>query len=266
MQDVSSHTEADRYLFERLTQQDNCHRMAMTAKLTKGAKRLSLMGLKHRFGHFNKNEFAQKVAQTWLGSVWQVAFDLSSDPMTWIQDSLELALQLHPIFERLGIKYYVTDGVAATTYGEPRTTMDLDLVISVSGAELYPLVEALESENFYVPGVEEAVLGQTRTLQITHQETIARADLMMAGTENWDTVKFSRRQLISGIYLASPEDVILNKLRWREQSLSEKQWRDVLGILKVQGAELDFEHLTEWASRLGIEAVLAQAKGEAGLS
>ncbi|MEO1404247.1 MAG: hypothetical protein AAFV72_23760 [Cyanobacteria bacterium J06635_1] len=257
--------EADRYLFQRLAEHSNAHRMAMGAKLTRGAKRLSLMGLSHRFNHLSETALAQKVAQAWLGDRWPAGFELKGTPMTWIQDSIELAQQLHPIFEGLGIVYYVTGGVAATTYGEPRTTLDLDLVMKVSGTALYPLVEALEAANFYVPGVEDAISGRVKTLQITHQETIARADLMIASGEEWDAVKFARRQLISGIYLASPEDVVLTKLRWRQQSSSEKQWRDVLGILKVQGAGLNFDYLNQWANHLGLTDDLRQLMGEAGL-
>lgn len=258
--------EADRYLFKRLSEQPNDHRMAMCAKLTQGARKLSLAGLIHRFGRLSQDEFAQRVTQAWLGDCWPVNFALKGDPMTWIQDSVELSQQLHSIFAELGIDYYVTGGVAAATYGEPRTTMDLDLVINVHGAALYPLVTALEAANFYVPGVEDAVSGRLQALQITHQETIARADLVIASCEEWDAVKFERRQLISEIYLASPEDVILNKLRWRRRSLSEKQWRDVLGVLKVQGASLDFEYLNEWASRLELSEDLEQVIGEAGLA
>ncbi|MEM8809441.1 MAG: hypothetical protein AAGF01_25750 [Cyanobacteria bacterium P01_G01_bin.38] len=88
---------------------------------------------------------------------------------------------------------------------------------------------------------------------------------MIASGEAWDTVKFARRQLISGIYLASPEDVVLNKLRWRQRSSSEKQWRDVLGILKVQGTGLDFDYLNRWANHLELTNDLRRSMGETGL-
>lgn len=186
--------------------------------------------------------------------------------MTWTQDSIGLARRLHVIFDDLKILYYVTGGIASTTYGEPRFTIDLDLVINVSGSNLYPLVAALEADGFYIAGVDDAVSGRMKTLQITDQQTIERADLVIAGNEAWDAVKFSRRQLINTIYLASPEDVILNKLRWRENSQSEKQWRDVLGVLKVQGQGLDFDYLQTWADRLELTSDLKKAMGEAGLA
>jgi hypothetical protein len=109
-----------------------------------------------------------------------------------------------------------------------------------------------------------------RTLQITDMESISRADLMLSETNEFDRLKFERRRVFatSGaeeLYFASPEDLILNKLRWRQQSGSEKQWRDILGVLKVQRESLDYGYLREWAKRLGLVDALNQALTEAGV-
>ena len=237
----------------------------MTTRHIQSGRALSLSGLKHQFGYLDAPEFTQKVAQAWLGERWPAGFKPKGDPMTWTQDSIGLARRLHALFIDLGIQYYVTGGIASTTYGEPRFTSDLDVVINTSGDDLYSLVTTLETDGFYVPGVDDAVSGRMKTLQITDQETIERADLVIANNGEWDLVKFNRRQLIDGIYLASPEDVILNKLRWGKQSQSEKQWRDVLGVLKVQHNNLDFNYMQKWASRLGLVEDLEKAIGETGL-
>ncbi|MEM7795881.1 MAG: hypothetical protein AAF579_15685 [Cyanobacteria bacterium P01_C01_bin.118] len=259
--------EADRYVFKLLAQRTNEQRMAMTVKFTQGGLALSLSGLKHRFGHLDQKAFADKVAQTWLGDHWPRDFKPKGDPKTWAQqDSIGLARRLHAIFTDLQFLYYVMSGVASTTYGEPRLTINVDVMISVSGTALYPLVNALEADGFYVAGVEDAVSGRMNTLQIIDQQTIERADLVIAGNEAWDAVKFNRRQLINNFYLASPEDVILNKLRWGKRSQSEKQWRDVLGVLKVQGQNLDFDYLKTWANSLELTSDLSRAMGEAGLA
>ncbi|NEP56697.1 MAG: hypothetical protein F6K31_06685 [Symploca sp. SIO2G7] len=258
--------EADQLLFSLLAQRTNKQRMEMTTRQIQSGRALSLSGLKHQFGYLDAQRFAHKVAQAWLGERWPAGFKPKGDPMTWTQDSIGLARRLHAIFTDLGIQYYVTGGIASTTYGEPRFTSDLDLVINASGDDLYPLVTTLETDGFYVPGVDDAVSGRMKTLQITDQETIERADLVITNNEEWDSVKFSRRQLIDGIYLASPEDVVLNKLRWGKRSQSEKQWRDVLGVLKVQGDNLDFDYMQKWASRLGLADDLSGAAGEAGMT
>ncbi len=80
--------------------------------------------------------------------------------MTWIQDSITLAAQLHPIFASLGVPYYITGGVAAIAYGEPRTTQDLAVVLSIQLSAIGTLATVLEQAGFYVPGVDDAVSGR----------------------------------------------------------------------------------------------------------
>ena len=240
--------------------------MAMSAALSQGARELSLMGLSSTFSDLSPSDFAQKVAFVWLGHQWPKGFIPKGNPMSWVQDSLQLARLLHPIFEQIGVVYYITGGVAATAYGDPRTTRDLDIVLNLNRAEIGPLVTGLEAAGFYVPGVEDVMSGRMSTLQIIHQETVMQADLVISGTDAWDAIQFERRQLEGGLYFISPEDIILNKLRWRLRSQSEKQWRDVLGVLKVQGEQLEFEYLREWASQLGMGEDLERACGEAGIN
>jgi hypothetical protein len=206
-----------------------------------------------------------------LGDDYPQGFIPTGTEITWIQDSISLVIQLQTIFADLEIPHFITGGVAAATYGEPRTTRDLDIVIALSLTELDLMVQRLENEGFYVPGVEDIRSQRLKTLGITHQQTIARADLMLASTSAFDQGQFNRRQAIEipgrGIlYLASPEDLILNKLRWgKQQSQSDKQWRDVLGILKVKGQILDFNYLTQQAEALELTNMSVQVMSEAGL-
>jgi hypothetical protein len=185
--------------------------------------------------------------------------------MSWIQDSLQLARQLHSIFTQANIPYYITGGVAATAYGDPRTTRDLDVVLNISRADIPVLVSALEAVDFYVPGVEDICSGRMNTLQIIHQQSVLQADLVIADTSDWEAMKFERRRLEENLYFISPEDLILSKLQWRIASRSEKQWRDILGVLKVQGEHLSFGYLKEWAKTLDVSEALDRACQEAGL-
>ena len=66
-------------------------------------------------------------------------------------------------------------------------------------------------------------------------------------------------------WLISPEDLILAKLRWGARSQSEKQWRDVLGVIKVQGDHLDRSFLIQWAKAIGLEDDLNRALQASGL-
>jgi hypothetical protein len=262
--------ETDVFEFALLRQRADSDRLQMSAKLTQGARQLCLYGLRQTHPSLSSTALAQAIAQAFLGEDCPPQFIPTGTEMTWIQDSISLAIQLQTIFADLEIPHYITGGVAAATYGEPRTTRDLDMVITLSLDRLDIMVQRLENEGFYVSGVEDLRSGRLQTLGITHQETIARADLMLAGNSSFEQEQFSRRRALKipsrgTLYLASPEDLILNKLRWREQSQSEKQWRDILGILKVQDQTLDLDYLTQQANTLEIANALRQAMIEAGL-
>lgn len=263
--------DTDVFEFALLRQRSNLDRYRMAMGWMRGARSLSLTCLHQQFPDLEPTLFAQKVAQAWLQEDYPDNFIPAGNEMTWIQDSNSLALLLHDILAALNIPYYVTGGMAAIAYGEPRTTRDVDLVLSISQQDVDGLVSRLEINGFYVPGVDDVKSGRMQILGVTHIETVSRADLMIAGAEDFDRVKFQRRQTFQTpnggeLYFVSPEDLVLNKLRWRKQSNSEKQWRDILGVLKIQGQSLDFSYLLEWAEQLNLTADLAQAMTEAGIS
>ncbi len=262
-QSADTSIAADQLRFKLLRSRTCAERLEMAAAITRGARELSLFGLRQRFGHLPPSEFAQKVAQVWLN---RDDVQPTGDEVTWVQDSLTLAAQLHPLLEQYG-GYFLTGGVAATVYSEPRTTQDLDVVINVSAENLPLLIAEFEQQGFYVPGVDD--IERIKTLQIIHQETIMQADLMMLDGE-FDISRFARRRLIDipgrgQIYFSSPEDVILSKLSWRKGSQSEKQWRDVLGVLKTQSEQLDVDYLRSWTVQLNVSDDLERAFGESGL-
>lgn len=261
---------ADAVDFYRLRQLTNSQRLQMGASLTRWAKAVSLRGMKKACPGTYPERFAQSV----LGSKWLPVLTPTSDSSMWTFDPSEIAKLLHPIFETLGISYYITGGVAATAYGDPRTTRDLDLVIELNRENISPLVEALEMAGFYCPpsSVEDIRDGRGRVLSVTHITKVLNADIVLNANTDFDRSKMARRRKISldeaGVeqfFVASPEDVVLAKLLWRKPSGSMKQWSDVLGILKVQGEQLDFDYLWQWAEILNVANDLDQAFTEAGL-
>lgn len=256
-QSHDSNVAMDVFEFYQLRQLSNGDRLQMGSILTKRARQSSLRGLKFRFGSLSKEKFARKVVLSWLQDDCFANFIPSSPEIMWIQDPLEVAVQLHNLLMSLRVDYYITGGSSAIMYGEPRTTRDIDLVLAIALTRIDDLVMELERSGFYIAGLDEVKSGQSKILQVIQMEAIARADLMIAGNLPFDLIQFERKQAIEVwegqiLYYASAEDVILNKLLWRVQSGSEKQWRDVLGILKVQGDLLDFGYLQEWAMGLNV--------------
>ena len=269
-QAIDISVEADLLDFYLLRQRSVTERIEIAANLINGARQFSLQCLKQQFTHLNAQQFARKIAEAWLQDDCPPDYIPQSDRMSWIQNSAELATQLHAVFENANIPYYITGGVAAIAYGDPRTTRDLDVVIQVPRTSIIQLQETLELAGFYVAGADDVASGRMKTLQITQMETISRADLILADEDTYTQQQFERRRHYAfpnetEVYLASPEDVVISKLRWGLRSESEKQRRDVLAILKVLQGELDYEYIYHWAAEFGLASIVQALAVDAGV-
>ncbi|WP_226889641.1 hypothetical protein [Nostoc sp. MG11] len=272
-QAADTNINADIYLFARLRQLSLAQRIKMFAAHERGLKKLSLAGIKSRNRGASLEDIRRIFSRAVLGDKFTPNFQPQGfDESMWIQDSITLAGELHQLFESLNIPYYVSGGVASSIHGEPRSTRDLDLVIEVQLAQIDLLVTTLEAAGYYCPAgaVEDLKRGSERMLNITHTETIANADLYLNEASPFAISQMAHRILpdLDGIppfWIASPEDMILQKLLWGRGRQSEKQWRDVLGIIKLQEQSLDYAYLTNWAEHLNLVDALSQAFNEVSL-
>lgn len=263
--------ESDLLQFELLRRWSPTQRLLQAGSLMRSARQLSLNAHRQRFPQLSTVELGQKLAQTWLQEYCPAAYIPTGTEMTWIQDSIQLAAELHELFVANDISYYVTGGVAAVAYGETRTTQDLDVVLAVEFADLPRIAAIFETAGFYVSGLDDVIAKRMSSFQVTQVATISRADLMIPAQTEFSRIQLTRRQMIpistgKDVYFASPEDVIINKLIWGKQSQSEKQWRDVLSIMKTQRESLEYNYLQEWADKLGITPDYLRATIEAGVS
>ncbi len=223
-------------------------RLEAMARLTHVVRRMSLLGQHQRHPDLAGEMWGRHIAKLWTG----IDFVPYGDEMSWIQDSLGLAQQLHPVFEVAEIPYFITGGVASSAWGEPRATRDLDVVIRV-GSDRDRLVSALECAGYLVAGVDSS------TIQITHQTDVTTADPIVAEESEWDRERFATRRLVGGLWVSSPECLILAKLRWG-RGQSGKQRRDIEGIL--QAGDVDRAYLQKWAEKLGVSALLREIIGQ----
>jgi hypothetical protein len=188
-----------------------------------------------------------------------------------ILDPIGLTRDIDQLLEPLGIAYYVGGSLASSLWGEPRYSEDLDLIIAIAPQQSKQLIKSLEA-NYYISevAVEDALAGRCTSFNIIHLSSTEKVDLFVSTTTPFAVAKMERRihyLLPTGdkIWVCSPEDIILQKLVWGRGSHSEKQWRDVLGVMKVQGTGLDFDYLWFWADELSITEALVQALEQTGL-
>jgi hypothetical protein len=269
-QSIDTTIEADRLRFRLYRQRSPLERLQLAARFRQQARQLSLNCLQQNFAQLDGPGLASKVAQAWLADKCPPDWFPRLDAMNWSQDPLAIAALISRILTEAQVVYYVTGGVAAIAHGEPRATLDLDIVISIPLSSLPPLVATLEAAGFYVAGLADALSGKLRCLNATHLETIENIDLMLADDSEYEQLKFERRQwyqLATGesIAIATPEDIIISKLQWRRRSQSDKQWRDILGILKVQQERLDLAYIDRWTERFQLQEDWRQAGLEGGV-
>lgn len=154
--------------------------------------------------------------------------------------------------------------------------MDVDLVADVKINLVDSLVAILES-NYYIERemIVEAIKRRS-SFNLIHLETMLKVDIFIIRDRPYDQSAFQRKRIdtldeereTEEFYLASPEDVILNKLEWFRMGgeSSERQWHDVVGIMQVQGDALDKYYLQHWAQELKISDLLEKAFCDAGIS
>ncbi|MGD8968927.1 MAG: hypothetical protein PVI07_15585 [Anaerolineae bacterium] len=174
--------------------------------------------------------------------------------------------------EGLGVPYAIGGSLASAVHGVVRATMDADLVADLQMGDVEPLARTL-GDAFYAD--QETMRDAVRrhaSFNLIHLETMFKVDVFVAKSRPFDQSQLSRRQLHllseesnARAYVTTAEDIILSKLEWYQMSgcVSDRQWRDVLGVLKVQGDRLDVDYVWRMAASLGVTELLARALEDA---
>ena len=188
-------------------------------------------------------------------------------------EPIEVTLLVTKVFEKLGVPYLIGGSLASTLYGMVRTTQDSDIIAQMRPEHIQPFVSALDSE-FYVDQemIAESVQRHS-SFNIIHRETMFKVDVFIPSPRPFLRSQLSRAQVQTFTFesqmsarFASPEDTILSKLEWYRMGgeVSDRQWRDVLGVLKTRSGGLDLDYLREWAADLKVSDLLDRALKEAG--
>ena len=179
-------------------------------------------------------------------------------------DLSELLERIARTFEELSIPYLVTGSVATITYGEPRFTNDIDVVVRLAADQVEPLCAAFPEDEFYVSviAVSEAVEHKSQ-FNILYPRTGLKVDVIVADDSDFNRTRFSRSRRLETapeveISFASPEDVIIKKLHYYREAGSEKHLRDIVGVVKVVGEDLDRAYIERWARVMGLEEIWAK--------
>ncbi|MEM1204149.1 MAG: hypothetical protein AAGN66_13045 [Acidobacteriota bacterium] len=186
-------------------------------------------------------------------------------------DSLGVVLEVVDALEALEIPYHLGGSFASSLHGNARQTRDADFVVQLRSAAQVHLLAARLGSGFYLdPSALLRAVRQRSSCNLVHLGSAFKIDLFVQGDSEFDRAELRRSvpQTLAGlpersIQVKSPEDTILRKLQWFDLGgrQSERQWSDVLGVLKVQRPDLDFDYLRRTATELGIHDLLQEALG-----
>lgn len=180
-------------------------------------------------------------------------------------DPLSTAAWLAGVLEKLGIRYLVGGSVASSIWGEPRSTMDLDVMIDADLDAVTRLVTSLEDEFYVDQNDARAAVAHRSSFNAIHLGSSLKIDFFVAHDAQLERNQFERRRPVAlpagTVDFYAPEDLIVRKLIWfrdgNEQS--DRQWRDVLGILRVSGHRIDHTYLHRAALQAGVAKLLERA-------
>lgn len=183
----------------------------------------------------------------------------------------DLVCQMAEILDDLGVPYALGGSMASSLLGEPRSTVDVDMAVQLDASAGDALLERVRSV-FYVPvdSARVAIRGHS-SFNLVDTASALKVDLFVVGDGLLDRMQIERRVLVpipgapNGIWVTSAEDQVLRKLDWFRQggSMSDRQWRDVVGILRIHCESMDLDYLRVSASKIGLTDQVNEALQQA---
>lgn len=185
-------------------------------------------------------------------------------------DEYGVALRVAAVLDQLGIEYALGGSLATSLQGEPRATNDVDFAVRLEEHQVAELVERLGSDFVIDEERLRTAVRQQRSHQFYFLPLVLKIDFFVRGATPFDRSEFARRIRVplgehGSLCAASPEDNLLRKLVWFRDGgeVSDRQWRDILGVLRVSGTRLDRAYLERWAAELNVSDLLLRALTQA---
>jgi hypothetical protein len=193
-----------------------------------------------------------------------------------MSDIVAVAHTLAKTLEKIGVVYWIGGSMASAIHGVPRSTQDVDFVAELKEEQVDDLASALESEFYIDREVVRRAVRSRRSFNVIHLGTMYKADVFVMGADGHAQAEKERRRIeplgpaphSPTAYFCSAEDIVLQKLRWFRKGggISDRQWSDLLSVLKVQANALDYDYLRHWAAEIGVDDLLLRAFDDAGVT
>lgn len=242
-------------------------KLAILDSMYRGGRELADLGLRLR----KPNATRRECLENWVRLT--IPSELVEQALEEVVDTAESAAAEVRHFARqlarLKIEILLGGSVAASMYTNARNTQDADVSVAPFPGREREVVELLADEYIVSLSAVESAVRRRRTFNAIRKATTFKIDVFIEQGRPYDQAARERRRVLppefagdAAVYVQSPEDVILHKLAWYRlgNEVADRQWSDVLGILRAQRGHLDESYLTKWAGELGIADLWQKAR------
>ena len=184
----------------------------------------------------------------------------------------DVVAALEPVveaLEELGVRYRVGGSVASSALGVPRSTLDVDVACEIGLAHVARFVARLSGRYYVDADMIADAIRRRASFNVIHLATMLKVDVFVRKGRAFDAQSFERvtrkpldvAEGARSFDLTTAEDIILHKLEWYRlgNEISERQWLDLVGVMRVQSDALDVAYLRRWATEIGVFDLLERA-------
>ena len=192
-----------------------------------------------------------------------------------MDETLQAALAAAHSLDEIGVRWFVGGSLASSVHGIPRATLDADIIADLRPRDVKPLILSL-GDHWYADelAMRDAIANRS-SFNLIHLQTAMKVDVFLPKLRRFESGQFTRARRIpiaEGSSLETPvcsaEDIIVAKLEWFRlgQETSERQWSDIIGVLRINAGRLDMALLRDSADELGVVDLLLTVLSDAGVA